>query len=709
MRRMLGKCMFMLAAMLCLAGCGREDDDSTPARQQMASARINAAGEECLYINEFIPLQFDDPEAAFTEKNFFYDTYGSRLYVLWAYIGEESATENLFLYVFDGETKKLERQPFALQIPDRKSCYIQSMDVREGERLSFRLKDSEGDFLVITDIEGNELSRQVPFPEQEAYPWNADFMHRYENKAFDAGDGLVVLGRCRDQENVTELFLYDTENGEETPLTVFDGELVRTLCMDGADTMYYTTLQGLNRWDKAGNTRTVILNLHENGISASPASNNLLMNSQGELLICELEGATPCVLVLSGEERRREDEIRITYFSGMGDSDLARPAQIFFQSHPELELIQERCENEADRTVIRDRVFMELAAGRGPELMWVLQEDMYELYEKGLLMDLSELIPDDIQEQILPGVIRSGTLDDKLVGIKLYALYDTILVSDALWEGESWTLEDVIGIMESREDWDFTFSYFLEDMDLYELLSRVLLPELDGSRFLNIEQGYCDFDSPEFIRLLEICKKYGPANHIGRDRGAQARQLQDGDGIGEVMCFVEGLSSFSGWMNRYNDSAHIVGFPTEEGSKNYITADNTYLVVNAAAEHPEEIKELLAYLLGYDNQFYRSYISVRKDVIRDSVEYSESDQKYWLKVSSQGDVYMELDIKPDGTSWLEEYMTFIETCEPTPGWRYTPVGMILSEELPPYFTGDKSAQEVAGIIQSRVQVYLNES
>ncbi|MDE6674880.1 MAG: hypothetical protein K2K19_08750, partial [Acetatifactor sp.] len=241
------------------------------------------------------------------------------------------------------------------------------------------------------------------------------------------------------------------------------------------------------------------------------------------------------------------------------------------------------------------------------------------------------------------------------------------------------------------------------------LLSEVLLKDLDGSEFLDIKQGYCNFDSPEFIRLLEACKKYGQVNPARLDREEHSRQLETGDSIAWVGEFMDGIHGFSSDMNMYEGSAHIVGFPTREGGKNYIQANNTFLVVNARAEHLEEIRELLAHLLSYENQFDNSYSCVRKDVIQESVVYHEFLGRNVLKVSAKEElVFMDLDLKPDGTSWLEEYMAFIETCKPAPNWRYTMVGTILEEELQPYFAGDKSAETVAGIIQSRVRMYLDE-
>ena len=232
--------------------------------------------------------------------------------------------------------------------------------------------------------------------------------------------------------------------------------------------------------------------------------------------------------------------------------------------------------------------------------------------------------------------------------------------------------------MESREDWGTVFNYDGYTVEPYELLSEVLLTDLDGSEFLDTGRGYCNFDSPEFIRLLEICKKYGQIKPIALDDEEHGRQLKEGDSIAWAGTFIDGISGFSSFMNMYNGSAHIVGFPTREGGKNYITADNTYLVVNTQAKHLDEIKELLTYLLSFDEQFVYSNMSIRKDVIEDSVVYHEFQKKYVLKISAREDSIMELDLKPDGTSWAEEYMAFIETCEPAPNWRYTLVGSILS-------------------------------
>ena len=68
----------------------------------------------------------------------------------------------------------------------------------------------------------------------------------------------------------------------------------------------------------------------------------------------------------------------------------------------------------------------------------------------------------------------------------------------------------------------------------------------------------------------------------------------------------------------------------------------------------------------------------------------------------------ELAVKPDGTTYQEEYLDFVESCEPVP---YFPqlIREIVKEEVASFFAGHKEAEEVADIIQRRVQLYLDEN
>ena len=70
--------------------------------------------------------------------------------------------------------------------------------------------------------------------------------------------------------------------------------------------------------------------------------------------------------------------------------------------------------------------------------------------------------------------------------------------------------------------------------------------------------------------------------------------------------------------------------------------------------------------------------------------------------------YQSLKCKPDGTSYVEDYIEFMDSCILMPP-EDSAIASIVMEETQPYFAGDKNMDTVIGIIQSRVQTYLNEN
>ena len=61
----------------------------------------------------------------------------------------------------------------------------------------------------------------------------------------------------------------------------------------------------------------------------------------------------------------------------------------------------------------------------------------------------------------------------------------------------------------------------------------------------------------------------------------------------------------------------------------------------------------------------------------------------------------------DGSTSVHESRDFLEKCVPAPK-RYDVVQDIIWEEIQSYYSGDKTADEVAVLIDDRVQLYLDE-
>ncbi|MCI9189910.1 MAG: hypothetical protein HFH84_09820 [Lachnospiraceae bacterium] len=79
--------------------------------------------------------------------------------------------------------------------------------------------------------------------------------------------------------------------------------------------------------------------------------------------------------------------------------------------------------------------------------------------------------------------------------------------------------------------------------------------------------------------------------------------------------------------------------------------------------------------------------------------------KYYLTLDDE-----EVPVYATSREMAEKLMAFLEAADFTPDWglRQMVVSIVL-EESEPYYTGDKSLEEVTGIIQNRVQLLLKEN
>ena len=158
-------------------------------------------------------------------------------------------------------------------------------------------------------------------------------------------------------------------------------------------------------------------------------------------------------------------------------------------------------------------------------------------------------------------------------------------------------------------------------------------------------------------------------------------------------------------MAELGEEYHCVGYPVNSGSSGFV--EYPFLVgVNDKTENREIVSDFLQYLLSERKQNMSGGASVRKDVLCSGVMEHSTYSEGAVYMDTAGG-YRELASKPDGSSFLPEYLEVLENAAPLPTWREQIEGVVL-EESQAYFKGDKTAEDVASIIQNRVQLFLDE-
>lgn len=746
-KKHLGGFLGVLLAMVLTAGCaGGGGQQSGPAtdgggasadnvdnngisadnvdNSQDGSSDTKIEGKQ-LYLGEYtrLPLKDSVPVWEYQEKDLYADAYDGVVYILAEYRSREGEdmSRQFFLTTYRSGATELTWEPFALDFPEKGEWRIQSMAMPEEGKLSFRVceffsKNMEAslwsagsDFLAVTDLKGNLLSPTESFPEEEKYPWNPPGGSRIGALVVRGADGSMAISR-KDQErdDNTVFYSYDPETGHREEIGV-SAEVphVQAIYPEGNMLYYVDGARHLFRWDDREKTLTDMMDLTEINFPRDPNFAFILPGGAGRLLLCSLSTEMLQVFALSEEEHHPEDEIRMSVLRDSNTEYKLETAVEYSYTHWNCPITTEKAtKNEED--VFRDRIMAQLAAGKGPDLMLVSAQDMLTLAEKGVLLDLAELIPQETMKQLFPCVVQDGTVDGRMVGLSTELMIETLLTADATWSGKSWTLEEFLKLQEAY-GWKRPIGEGIIPMTSMRCL-KALLPDLGHSQFLDIEAGTACFDSEEFVRILEICKNYESGAYQDPDEAEQSSgERMLAQKCSACVTWIMDLDGFSEYLSEYDGKAHIVGYPAEGGG-NLTWTNFSYLVVNANSGHKEEIKEYLAMLLDHDRQMYISGtgFSVRRDAVRDSVVMV--DGVPCLRTSAtygQFSLKPLQNLKPDGTAYLEEFLDFLDGCRAGGRWP-TQIEQILEEELAAYFKGDKSAQDAAGVVQNRVQLYLDE-
>ncbi len=697
--------LWILILSLVLSACsfplGQGSGAGDPAPGKTPSAdhprNTDAPAEETfepkLFFKDSFPIELAGPEGGYLARNVYGDVYDGSLYLLVEYIIEDSDPV-CQLYIVNGDTGKAEKKELAL--PEADNCHITSLDLLPDGVLSLCRydADSEEKSLIRLDRQGSVLS-QDSFPDAERYPWNPETGSEDSRTVFDDPSIGTVLAQPDRNAGTVTLRLFDPESDALEKLASLQGSFLTGLCAEGEDAFCCAIDGKIVRYDRKKDISEPLLNLYDNGIFQSMFFENcLFFNEAKDLVVCAMSENTPTLYLFSDEEMTAESEIRLAEVFPQFTREIDQLAARFSRTHTQTPVRTEKISDEDAQ-----RLFIDMATGKeGPEILFLPEEDYFNLREQGLLMDLADLIPEEAKNQIFPAVLQLGTYDGKLTGIAPWTYFTSMVASEKICPEGSFRLDAFLKQAAEQEDSQLPLLFAGEQPGYYALFYQVFF--WDPSRFIDAENGTCDFDNEDFRRILEFCKKYG-VSETTMDVDA-AEMLQSGQSLADVVTSSIGLYSFTNALRNYGDDFHITGLPADPAAKasSHARAGGGYLAVSAGAVHIDEIRAFLTEFLSYDCQsgLKSPMFPLRKDVVQATPmpeEYAEG-----LSESEKEKLLLHWE------QMKEEYIRMAESSVPCQGQSW---GSILGPELADYFNGVKGLDETIRVISNRVQLYLDEN
>lgn len=363
------------------------------------------------------------------------------------------------------------------------------------------------------------------------------------------------------------------------------------------------------------------------------------------------------------------------------------------------------------------KVYTEMSKGEGPDILIAEREELEEFIEKGCILDISDAFSKDTRDKLINSVTEYGSFGGNIYLAPNNLNTSMLIVSDSNISGDSWTISEFISIIEKREQEGNGFEWIVitdsqpcEAVSVFALCMRCI----DASSFIDWENKSCSFDDPLFVKLLEISKKYDDyaKEHkpVAINLKKELELLEQGKVLA-VCSQTNSLYKYSEAQAILGDGYTRVGYPCDEGNgRRCVYATN--LAVNKNTENSEVIKDFINFYYSLDI-CVNSGAEVRTDIYDGRIAYDEYTDSYGLiEYLDDGRTGLVPYVaKESGSTYIEEYFELLNTYNSASLENYKETQIILDivyEEAGSYFDGDKSAEEVAKLIQARVTLLLQE-
>lgn len=360
-------------------------------------------------------------------------------------------------------------------------------------------------------------------------------------------------------------------------------------------------------------------------------------------------------------------------------------------------------------SVSRDDLPAAVLSGDGPDLIYNADSgEMFKLVNLGALADLTPYLDGGTglsRDEILPNVLEAYEYKGGIYTVSENFSVQLITAKKDFIGDEyrSWSIEDFLDIYDNRPEGMRVFDQ--------QYIASMLCSE---DVWIDREKGTCNYDSDEFIRILEICKEHeknypeidynNPDDirmmmSVFRDNkamlGAEATEL----------CGLKHLFRYIGSCGLTIEDVSLLNLPGTE--KGMISPIGNYSIM-ADSDCPDGAWEFISYAINDKNQYSNGYMHpITKDAFEKSIEkLMDPPEGRIIDSSSMNDVEYSFEASASKDQ-IMRYYDFVMNCS-TLFYHDNDVATIFYEEYDRFLNDEITAVECADNLQNRISILLAE-
>lgn len=381
-------------------------------------------------------------------------------------------------------------------------------------------------------------------------------------------------------------------------------------------------------------------------------------------------------------------------------------------------------ENGADWDAAVEKMKTEIIAGYMPDILDLDLLPVKQLALKGFLEDLTPYIENDSEinlDDLFPNVLATVKFDDKIIStVSSFSVQTVIGASSIVGDTPGWNYKQFNAALAKMPEGCEPFDAYMTR----EVILRNCL-NLDMNDFVNWDTGKVDFMNDEFYDLLNFAAAF-PVEYNWDDFDYEETTEQR-IGEGRQMCMFGYMSDFDNILYEGsmfgNMPTTYVGLPTNNGVGNMLNVGTGYAISSKCSDKDAAWQFVRSFMTNkyMESQFLfpasMSLFEKRLAAAKEVQYQKDANGNYTL--DSEGNKIPVTRISysmPDGSE-VKIYNLSDELAEKVKDVVYNTtkaaaydeeINTIVMNQAEAFFSGQKSAQDVAKLIQSQVSIYVNE-
>ena len=657
-----------------------------------------------------LPVSFEAPEGYEANMgDFFFDAEGN-LYLMWhlypVYVeGKEYDYEDNTIYIvkYDNQASQLWAADIGEAFTDENNRYIQDAVVsKEG-----KIYASSNNVVYVFGTDGAYL---------KTIPINTDWI----NGMVEASGRVFIT-----QYGMNGMELVEIDTATDVPGATF-GKLPDsngTILDGGEGKLLISGSSKLYEYDLATQESGVMLDWIDCNIDGNYAQNFTVL-ADGRIAVFYNnyeDGAELTLLTKTEASKVTQKQVLTLATLHEGNSTLQRAAVAFNKANKEYQIkIRTYIDNTVEwtETTYSDaiaRLNADIVGNDCPDIIDLSNVDLNNLAGKSALEDLTPYLEASTtanKSMFVPSVLNAYNIGGAQVTVPKYFYIATLLAKTSLvGEKSGWTLKDVIALADAHPE--ASLMHYVNKESALQLCMQFA-----SDTFIDYATGKCNFESPEFIQVLEF------ANRFEEERDYEESlptMIQSGKILLSQVSYSR-VEEYQMYNLMFEDETTNIGFPTFDGSAGvFIMGSETY-GISAKSNHKDGAWQFIESILAdYDEDRNWNFPSneaqlnkVFEEAMTPDYQYDEKGQ---IMKDEQGNPLQypktswgyddwDVDIYAASQKEVDEIKDMIEVAKPMAQGDQMIYSMI-AEEAAAYFEGQKTAEEVAKIIQSRVEIYVS--